>query len=290
MKVIERRKINPVPRGANYMCGDAFRMGPQYRYAHQLIYIFSGTGVGRLGAEEFPIGPGALTMYGPGVLHDFRNDPGVMLTATTMCFSWCEVDDRRLSVGNRGVDALTPEYWLYADEPVQLEGLPPFPLRLTLEAAQRRAMEPLFREVGSMWSREWGAPLAVLKAKAVLLELVFQLQKQLADSGPAEPAALTRFRRFIEQHYASDIQRREAAAAAGISESHLTSLLIRHLSGNFSEYLEQVRLKAAAELLQYSALSVKEAAAAVGFRSSSYFIARFRKRYGISPGRARNGV
>ena len=290
MEMIERRKINPIPRGANHMCWDTFRMGPDYRYAHQLIYIFSGIGTGRLDAEEFLLEPGMLVTYGPGTLHEFRSDPGVMLTATTMCFSWCDVGDRRLALGNRGVQELTPEYRELSDDPVQLEGLPPFPLRLMLEEPQRRVMEPLFREIGLLWRKNPFAPLAVLKAKAVLTELVLQLQKQLAAKEPEEPPALVRFRRFIEQHYASDIIRRDAALAVGVSDSHLTSLLIRHLDSNFSESLNRIRLKVAAELLQYSTMSVKEVSAAVGFRSSSYFIARFHERYGVSPGHARNGV
>ncbi len=290
MEIIERRKINPIPRGANYMCWDTFRMGPDYRYAHQLIYIFSGTGIGRLNEEEFRLEPGMFVTYSPGTLHEFRSDPGVRLTTATMCFSWCDVGDRRLELANRGVQTLTPEYWKLCDDPVQLEGLPPFPIRLMLEEPQRRVMEPLFREIGSMWRKEPYAPLAVLKAKAVLSELVFQLEKQLAAKEPEEPPALIRFRRFVEQHYASDIVRRDAAVAVGVSESHLTSLLIRHLGSNFSEYLNRIRLKAAAELLQYSTMSVKEVSAAVGFRSSSYFIARFHERYGVSPSHARNGV
>jgi hypothetical protein len=40
------------------------------------------------------------------------------------------------------------------------------------------------------------APLAVLKAKAVLAELVFQLERQLAAKEPEDPPALVRFPPF----------------------------------------------------------------------------------------------
>ena len=174
------------------------------------------------------------------------------------------------------------DYLEYAESPVRIEGLPPFPFHLKIEPPQRGRMEELFREIGTAWRRTPGEPLLILRAKAGLVELVYLLRKQLDSPNlPAEPAALERFRRFVEQNFASDIMRRDAAAAAGISESHLTALLIRYRSSNFSDYLNRVRLKAAAELLQYSTLSVKEVAAATGFRSSSYFVARFRERYGI---------
>lgn len=291
MKIIERLRLNPIPRGANYMCWKTFHMGPRYLFAHQLLYVFSGVGIGRLDAEEFLLEPGVFTIYGPGVRHEFSSTVGISFIATTMCFSWCDVTDRQLSMGNRGTETMESDYWKYADDPVQIEGCPPFPFHLKLEEPQRRILEPLFKEIGLGWRRTPQAPAVILKAKTVLLEMIGQLQKQMAtDDGSAEPPALARFHRFVELNYASDIVRRDAAVAAGISESHLTALLIHHYGSNFSEYLNRIRLKAAADLLQYSTLSVKEIAATVGFRSCSYFVVRFRKQYGITPNRARHGI
>lgn len=291
MRILELLKLNPIPRGANYMHWESFRMGPSYMYAHQLLYIVEGTGQGRIGDDEYRLEPGVFSTYGPGVQYDFRSDPGVPLTAATMCFSWSEVSDKQLSVRNRSTRDMGGDYWEYAEQAVRLEGLPAFPFHLKIEAPQRNRMEELFREIGTAWRITPYEPLLILKAKAVLIELVYLLRKQFdRQSLPAEPAALERFRKFIELHYASDIMRKDAAAAAGVCESHLTALLIRYCGSNFSEYLNRVRLKAAAELLQYSTLSIKEVAQSTGFRSSSYFVARFRERYGISPGKARHGV
>ena len=39
MQTIKLLRLNPIPRGANFMCWDSFRMGPSYMYAHQLLYI-----------------------------------------------------------------------------------------------------------------------------------------------------------------------------------------------------------------------------------------------------------
>ncbi len=291
MKTISSLKLNPIPRCACYFTWDAFRMGPRYMYAHQMLYVFSGTGTGRFGDATFRLEPGVFSIYGPGILHDFRSDRGIPMTTTTMCFSWCNVSEKKLSVRNKGCETMPSDYREYADTPIRIEGLPPFPFHLKLEELQRRNLEPLLKEVGLAWRHNPHTPGQFLKAKSVLLEVVLQLQKQFAsENESAQPMALIRFRNFIENNYASDIARRDAADAAGISESHLTALLIRHFNSNFSEYLNQIRLKAAAELLQYNRLSVKETASAVGFRSSSYFVARFRERYGISPGHARNGV
>jgi hypothetical protein len=83
MEIIERRKINPIPRGAITCAGIRSAWGRIYRYAHQLIYIFSGSGTGRLDTEECRLEPGMFVTYSPGTLHEFRSDPGVRLTAAT---------------------------------------------------------------------------------------------------------------------------------------------------------------------------------------------------------------
>ena len=49
MQTIKLLRLNPIPRGANFMCWDSFRMGPSYMYAHQLLYIVDGTGQNRMG-------------------------------------------------------------------------------------------------------------------------------------------------------------------------------------------------------------------------------------------------
>ena len=195
MQTIKLLRLNPIPRGANFMCWDSFRMGPSYMYAHQLLYIVDGTGTGRIGDDEYRLEPGVFSTYGPGVQYDFRSDPGVPLTAATMCFSWSEVSEKQLSVRNRSAADMGGDYLEYAESPVRIEGLPPFPFHLKIEPPQRGRMEELFREIGTAWRRTPGEPLLILRAKAVLVELVYLLRKQLDSPNlPAEPAARRRRR------------------------------------------------------------------------------------------------
>lgn len=289
MKMISRLKLNPVPRGANYRTVNTFRMMPRYMYAYQLLYIFEGRGGGRLDDSEFFLEPGVLSMYGPGTLHEFYGGPGESMTITTMCFSWYDVNDKQLSKSYQSTEKITDDYYEYADEPVQIEGFPPFPFHIAMKEPQRSRVEEILREIGSAWRHSF-SPLLQLRAKSVLAELVYLIEKQIEhENEPPEPPSLGRFRDFVEKNFAFDIDRKDAAAAAGVSESHLTALLIRHLNTNFSEYLTRTRLRNAADMLQYSMLSIKEIAEKTGFNTTSYFIFCFRRQYGMSPGQARNG-
>lgn len=56
------------------------------------------------------------------------------------------------------------------------------------------------------------------------------------------------------------------------------------------EYLLEVRLRRAAELLRRTGLPVGEVAARCGFHDSNYFSKRFRALYGVSPRTFRGGL
>src|ERR1035437_10997334 len=44
-----------------------------HKYTEQTLFFLSGTGVGELNDEKFPIGPGDVVVVVPGTLHNFIN-------------------------------------------------------------------------------------------------------------------------------------------------------------------------------------------------------------------------
>ncbi|MBI5422297.1 cupin domain-containing protein [Candidatus Peregrinibacteria bacterium] len=44
-----------------------------HKYTEQTLFFLSGTGVGSLDDETFPIGPGDVVVVVPGTKHNFRN-------------------------------------------------------------------------------------------------------------------------------------------------------------------------------------------------------------------------
>lgn len=291
MKEIDRWQLNPVPRGATYRSWDSFYIAPRILYAYQLLYVFGGSGEGRLDGEAFPLEAGTLVMYGPGCRHEFRSVPGAAFVMAMICFSWYDVGEEKRALGNRFVGKADAEYWRWADEPVRVAGLPEFPFRLVLpDLPWRREFEVQLKELGSAWRLHFTQPL-VYRAKSVLAGLLFRLeQQQQLESPEREPVLLARILNDIYVNHASDLLRGDVAARIGISESYLTALLLKHRHMNFTECLNAARLKAALELLQYSNLSINEIAEAVGFNSTSYFVERFRRQYGVSPGKSRRGL
>jgi AraC-like DNA-binding protein len=73
------------------------------------------------------------------------------------------------------------------------------------------------------------------------------------------------------------------AALAGMSRSRFAYHFQRTYGRSPMDYLQSVRLRAAARLLRSSGMLVKSVAAAVGFASRSHFSRAFRAEYGVDP-------
>ncbi len=97
-----------------------------------------------------------------------------------------------------------------------------------------------------------------------------------------------RVRRIIAADY-QDIQDiSELAARLQISREHLSRIFKEQTGLTLHEYLTNVRLRHAVDLLQrFRRLSIKEIAANVGFNDYSAFFRAFRQTYGLSPGEFR---
>ena len=94
--------------------------------------------------------------------------------------------------------------------------------------------------------------------------------------------------RYLEMNYAHKITLSEVAEKTYVSQWHLSKLLNRHLGQNFSEILNNIRIKEARKLLLDSSLRIGDVAEKVGFLDMAHFSRVFKKSIGISANEYRN--
>ncbi|PKA99731.1 TolB-like protein [Flavobacteriaceae bacterium MAR_2009_75] len=82
----------------------------------------------------------------------------------------------------------------------------------------------------------------------------------------------------------------ELADTMHMSRSNLLRKIKKETQLSASQFIRQVRLKEAMELLKKESLTVSEISYQVGFGSTSYFIKCFREQYGHSPGEVGKGT
>lgn len=86
----------------------------------------------------------------------------------------------------------------------------------------------------------------------------------------------------------NDLSIRSIANALNVSPNYLGTMFRRHTGSAINEYVTQLRIERARQLITQTELSVQEISAETGFNSASYFIRKFREHCGESPTRFRN--
>lgn len=90
-------------------------------------------------------------------------------------------------------------------------------------------------------------------------------------------------KRFVLEHYAERLQLPDVAERFKVSPNHLSSLFKRKAGVGFSEYLAEVRVAKAKELIREGGRKVYEVAPLVGIEDAFYFSKVFKKVCGMTP-------
>ena len=89
---------------------------------------------------------------------------------------------------------------------------------------------------------------------------------------------------FIDSHYMEeDISLNTVANVANVSSNHFSALFSQNMGQTFTEYLTDLRMNKAKELLRCTAMRSSEIAGEVGYKDAHYFSYLFKKTQGMTP-------
>ena len=124
-----------------------------------------------------------------------------------------------------------------------------------------------------------------LEAERQLKAVVPQVES-LEDEEGTEKAALmmSKVKKYLEHSYMNyDLSLDSVSSLLHLNASYLSSIFKRYTGINFIDYITNLRISAAKELLVDPFKSVSEIASMVGYDSSSYFCRAFKKNTGFTP-------
>lgn len=104
-----------------------------------------------------------------------------------------------------------------------------------------------------------------------------------------EISGITAAAAYLEEHYMEEQPLKQAAVLSNYSQRHFSRLFSEVYSVSPQDYLFNVRMRHASELLRTTGLSVAEAAQKCGFSDSGYFTRAFKKKFGLLPSHYRAG-
>jgi len=99
----------------------------------------------------------------------------------------------------------------------------------------------------------------------------------------AEPVAIWKARKYIEEHSGEELSLTKVAKAVNINANHLSENFKQITGINFVEYVARARFATACNLLLNPNLRISEIAFAAGFQSLSQFNRVFKRFSGKSP-------
>ncbi len=88
---------------------------------------------------------------------------------------------------------------------------------------------------------------------------------------------------YVNQHYTDPLSLSTLAAEYYLNFSYTSSLFKKTTGQTFSDYLTELRMKRAKELLADPSASISEVSTQCGYEDSYYFSKVFKKRYGVTP-------
>lgn len=97
--------------------------------------------------------------------------------------------------------------------------------------------------------------------------------------------SLHRAKCMLHEYHNTDVDMERVAQAINMSYSHFRRLFREYVGLTPHQYLLQIRINKAKELLEKHHLSVKQTGAAVGFNDELYFSRLFKQKTGMSPSR-----
>ncbi len=119
--------------------------------------------------------------------------------------------------------------------------------------------------------------------------LAKEVIRLLSLERPAE-SLVDRAVRYVNRNYAEPLSLKVLSCAFGVSAPYLGRLFHHAVGKSFSNYLNELRLRKADELLRYSSLKASEVAARIGYANVNYFYTLFKKYRGRYPAESREPI
>lgn len=251
-------------------CAPGHFFGPAIRLHYLVHFIRSGRGRYLRGDCAYDLGKGDAFLILPGETTKYIAD-----NREPWVYTWIAFD---------GLDARTLlKQCGFTDTQVVYRS--PDEESAEKFLAQTRMFERSFRESGQN-------PLEMMGHFYHLFSCMYQEQQPVRvlppsrESAPAGTLMESYYRKaveYLEHNFSYPVKIEQLARQVGVSRSYLYKIFISHSGKSIQQYLMDLRLNAAMNLLTKSERDITEIAYSCGFTDSPAFCRQFRRAVGLTP-------
>ena len=184
--------------------------------------------------------------------------------------------DHRDEVGQSGVTLLTLEFKPELFDAMDFDAVN---LRPIIDLSGRR---PAW-ELMDLYQRIFSNAANDLDIESRAVALAFSIVKS-SGRAPRNLRSLQRAREYVHAHFADNLTLAQVARAAGVHPVYLGQIFRQEFGETLGEYLNRIRVRAAAGMLANSDLPLSAVALDLGFYDQSHFTRIFRQFTGATPG------
>ncbi|WP_028611728.1 response regulator [Paenibacillus harenae] len=117
-----------------------------------------------------------------------------------------------------------------------------------------------------------------------ITDLFRQMHEEIGtDTGNKDKIVLAKVKQHIDEHFAEEITLESMASMVYMNPYYFSSFFKKHTKQNYKQYVTEVRMSHAAQLLARTDLMVYEVAEKVGYNNARHFSDMFKKQYGQLP-------
>lgn len=243
------------------LSGGGHSYGPKVRDYYVLHYIVKGKGYYRTGDKSFSLKAGQGFLLMPGDTTFYQADMKEPWEYYWVGFVGVE-SEHLLRLSGLGRDNLIFSY--------------------TKDSSLKERISDIYYA-----SKEYAAREIAMVGYLYLLFALLIRQSMLTG---IQSKYLEKAIQYIENHYAENITVQEISQYVGVDRSYLYRIFRKTLNVSVKEYIDNLRINRARELLYCSDLSLSEIAVLVGFRDGSHFSNSFKKIFHMSPAAYRKSM
>lgn len=243
----------------------------------ELVVIVAGRCGYTYNGHDYVIHAGDTFIVPPGQYHQYHDQNGIDLLNFLWCPDALPFDFKKL----RGMSSFRAFLELEPDSRNAFA----FEHHLVLNNDQVVEIEKIHRKM--LHEQEILRDGGQLRMTCLFYDLLILLARHYSETGknskPNDILHMEQVAEFIEKNYASHLQRQDAAKIFGRGVRMFSDAFNKSFGMSFSDYLTQIRLRHAQQMLTETQMRISEIALECGFCDSNYFCAVFRKVYGITP-------
>lgn len=234
---------------------------------YEIELYLRGSGTTNINGKNHIIRPNTLSMVTPVDFHAIQAAPGGEIELITITFAPECIEDSGIS------ELLSLSRYVLTE--------------LDQQTSDRLAY--LMRRIREEYSRNdyLNRKYAVNLICCILIELLRREKRQKDQREDNFSLPVQNAIYYLRVHFREPITLDDVARFGGFSSSHMSKMFREYVGVGVKEYLTELRLNHAEQLLRLSEESVTNVAEYCGFGSISHFLHVFQKKYGCSPLRYR---